>query len=360
MNLAWKLSRSIQALLAKELAFGWAIAQMAILQTLRSPSSLRVEDMASINTRRHHSPSIILTMKAVFFTLCLFSFSFASFAQEKLVEVNGHHYNVLLQGLEKRRPSSPVIIFESGMGVDLGNWKKIIDQVSSFAPTFAYDRAGIGKTNKIFKMPTTKFVAESLHDLLKTLKIAPPYLLVGHSLGGVYIRGFAGFYPEEISGLVFIDPADFMETKNDWNDIFRKMGVPEKKIDEMLYNRLYQPSQKVDSLNFGPWSERRVLNELRKTDFAEISSLPLPAVPLLFFVGGKFEVPVAQRSKDYDQEAFFHIKNSANMERWRKLIHSTGKPGALLYLTNAGHYIQSDDPRTIVDNIKILFERFQK
>lgn len=76
----------------------------------------------------------------------------------------------------------------------------------------------------------------------------------------------------------------------------------------MLYNRLYQPSQKVDSLNFGPWSERKGLNELRKIDFAEISSLSLPAVSLLFFVGGKFEIPVAQRSKEYDQEAFFHIK----------------------------------------------------
>ena len=220
-------------------------------------------------------------MKAIL-TLCLFSLSFASFGQEKMVEANGHNYNVLVQGLEKRKANSPVIIFENGMGVDLGNWKKIIGQVSTFAPVFAYDRAGIGKSDKIFKMPTVKFVAESLHDILKKLNITPPYILVGHSLGGLYIRGYAGFYPEEISGLVFIDPADFTETKNDWNDIFRKMGLPEKKIDEMLYDRLYQPNQKADSLNFGPWSERRVLNELRKTDFAEISSLPLPAVSLLF------------------------------------------------------------------------------
>lgn len=128
----------------------------------------------------------------------------------------------------------------------------------------------------------------------------------------------------------------------------------------MLFNRLYQQEQKIDSLNFGPWSERRVLNELRKTDFAEISNLLLPSVPILFFVGGKFDVPVSQRSKDYDQEAFFHIKNSSNMERWRKLIHSSGKPGALIYLTNAGHYIHFDDARSIVDNMKILLERLEK
>jgi len=297
---------------------------------------------------------------ALNFILYLFTLSSVTFGQEKLVNVNGSNYNVLVKGLENRKENDPVIIFENGMGVNLGNWKKILDEVLSFAPVFAYDRAGIGKSDKIFKMPTTKFVAESLHDILKTLKIAPPYILVGHSLGGVYVRSFAGFYPDEISGLVFIDPADFTETKNDWNNIFRTMGVPEKKIDEMLYNRLYQQQSRVDSSNYGPWSERQVLNNLRRTDFSEISDLPLPHVPIYFFVGGKFEVPLEQRSKDFDQEAFFHVKNSSNMERWRKLIYSSNKGGTLIYLTNAGHYIQWDTPESIISNIKILVEGLKK
>jgi len=100
------------------------------------------------------------------------------------------------------------------------------------------------------------------------------------------------------------------------------MGIPEKKIDEMLYTRLYQERPKVDSLHFGPWSERQILNDLRKTDFAEIAELPLPHVRIYFLVGGKFDVPLNQRSKDFDQEAFFHIKNNSNMERWKNLIYS--------------------------------------
>lgn len=295
----------------------------------------------------------------VLFTLFLFSISFTSSGQEKSVTVNGAKYNVFVKGFENRKENTPVIIFENGMGVDLGNWKKITDQVSSFAPVFAYDRAGIGKSDKVYKMPTAKLVAENLHDILKTLKIAPPYLLVGHSLGGVYVRSFAGFYPNEISGLVFIDPADFTETKNDWNAIFRTLGVPEKKIDEMMYNRLYGPRPQVDSLHFGPWSERMVLNDLRKTDFAEISSLPLPNVPIYFLVGGKFDVPPEQRSKEYDQEAFFHVKNTSNMERWKKLIYSSSKGGALIYLTNAGHYIHWDDPKSVSNTIQILVENRQ-
>jgi pimeloyl-ACP methyl ester carboxylesterase len=285
-----------------------------------------------------------------------FLVTFKSFAQERRVEVNGSQFNVLTKGFENRKAGDPVVVFENGMGVGLDNWNKIVNQISPFAPVFAYDRSGIGKSDKNYQMPTPKTVSENLHSILKVLKIAPPYLLVGHSLGGVYIRGFAGLYPTEVSGLLFIDPADFTESKNDWNDIFRKMGIPEKKIDEMLYVRLYAEKPKIDSVNFGPWSERQVLNELRKTDFAGISAMPLPNVPIYFLVGGKFEVPLEQRSKDFDQEKFFHIKNSSNMERWKKVIYSSGKGGALIYLTNAGHYIHWNDPKSVISTIRIMVE----
>ena len=290
-------------------------------------------------------------------SILLFIFiAFRAIGQEKLVEVNGIRYNFLLKGFEEKSDKVPTLIFESGMGVDLGNWDKIIDEISTFAPVFTYDRAGIGKSDIKFSMPTTSLVNKNLHDILEKLKIKPPYILVGHSLGGVYIRSFAGYYPNEVVGLVFIDPADFTETKQDWNQIFRQMGVPEKKIDEMLYERLYKPSP-VDSLHFGPWSERQTLTQWRKTDFAEIKTLPLPDVPILFFVGGKFEVPTQNRSKDFDQETFFHLKNNSNMDRWKKLIYSSSKGGSLIYLTNAGHYIHRDEPKSIIQNIKLLVEQ---
>ena len=268
-------------------------------------------------------------MKIFCFSILLV-LSVQSFGQNRLVSVNGSNYNVCCKGFENRKKDTPVVVFENGMGSDLGSWKRVVEKIAEFAPVLMYDRAGIGKSDKIYIMPTVKHVAENLHEILNKLKISPPYILVGHSLGGVYVRGFSGLYPAEIAGLVFIDPADFTETKEDWNDIFRAMNIPEKKIDEMLQSRLYQPSPKVDSLHFGPWSERQILTDLRRSDFAEISILPLPNVPIYFFVGGKFEVPIALRSKDYDQEAFFHIKNTSNMERWKKLIHQSSKGGALI------------------------------
>lgn len=281
--------------------------------------------------------------------------SFISFSQEKLVKANGHNFNVYLKGFDNRKPNTPAIIFENGMGVDLGNWDTVIEQISKFSPVLAYDRASVGKSEKVFQMPTVKVVAENLKAILLTLDIPPPYILVGHSMGGLYVRAYAGLFPKDVAGLVFIDPADFTETKKDWNAIFRTIGVPEKKIDEMLYARLYQKSE-IDSLHFGPWSEAQVLGELRRTDFAEISALSVPNVPVYFFVGGKFEVPVERRSKEFNQEEFFYVRTNINIERWKKFIYASTKGGSLIYLSKTGHFVHRDDPKAFIHHIKFMVE----
>lgn len=155
--------------------------------------------------------------------------------------------------------------------------------------------------------------------------------------------------------MVFIDPADFTETKENWNQIFRTIGVAEQRIDEMLYNRLYTPS-KVDSLHYGSWSESQVLGQLRRTDFSEVKNMPLPQVPIYFFMGGKFEVPADRRSTDYDHEAFFNERTRVNIDRWRSFIYSSGKGGSLVYLSNSVHFIHRDDARAVIGNIKLLLE----
>ncbi len=292
-------------------------------------------------------------MKRSVLSLAFLFIAFLSWSQERLVKVNAHNFNVSLKGFENRKKNAPVIIFESGLGFDLGNWNTIIDKVAKFSPVLAYDRAGVGKSDKIFEMPTLSQTARNLKSILAALNIPPPYVIVGHSMGGLYARGFAGIFPNEVSGLILIDPADFTESKDDWNSLFRILGVPEKKIEQMMYDRLYTKSE-ADSARFGPWSEVQVLNELRRTDFAEVSTLPLPDAPICFIVGGKFEVPVEQRSKDFDHARFFVLKSNRNMERWRKVIDSSPKGGSLIYLSDSGHTVHRDDPSAVINIIESL------
>ena len=277
------------------------------------------------------------------------------FAQEKLVKVGEHQVNVLVKNLESRKPGQPVLVFENGMGVDLGSWRAVIDELSKTAPVLAYDRQGAGNSEKVFELPTPKRIAGQLHTLLNQLHIAPPYVLIGHSMGGVYVRAFAGYYPSEVAAIVFVDPADFTETKEDWNQIFRTIGVPEDKLGQVSPQR-YNVTSKPDSARYGPWSELHVLAQLRSTDFAEINSLPIPQVPILFFIGGKFEVPVAQQSKVYDHKKFFEVRTNVNIDRWKKFIYSSSKGGSLIYLSNSGHFVQNDDARLVAGNIKLLLE----
>jgi pimeloyl-ACP methyl ester carboxylesterase len=290
-----------------------------------------------------------------FFLLLSLNFT-GLFAQERDIKVNGRSYHVYTKGFEKRNPKAPAIIFENGLGVGLGHWDTVIDDIAKFAPVLSYNRAGVEQSEKVYEMPTPKFVADNLKALLNTLKIAPPYILIGHSMGGIYVRAYAGLYPNEVAGLVFIDPADFTETKEGWKLLLSSLDIPAKRIDEMIYERLYKPIGAIDSARFGPWSEQQVLTGLRRTDFAELNNLPLPNVPLLFFIGGKFEVPVEQWSKEFDHPKFYRERTNLNIERWRDFIYSSGKGGSLVYLSNSKHFVHRDDAAAVVGNIKLLLD----
>lgn len=145
----------------------------------------------------------------------------------KYVDVNGHRVRVLISG-----QGNPTVIFEAGGGGADGGpvevWERVQPAVSKFTRTFSYDRAGIGLSAPGPAPRDARQIAGELHVALANAGVAPPYILVGHSLGGPYIRVFAGMYPREISGLVLIDPTqeEFIE----WNQARETNHV--EKVDQ--------------------------------------------------------------------------------------------------------------------------------
>lgn len=119
---------------------------------------------------------------------------------------------------------SPTVVFESGAGRTVSDWNTVRSHLDSQISIFAYSRAGQGESDPprpedvIFddggiQVATAESRTEDLAQLLRANGQQPPYVLVGHSLGGIYIRLFAAKYPESVAGLIFVDSTHPDQTK---------------------------------------------------------------------------------------------------------------------------------------------------
>src|SRR5688572_12888529 len=97
------------------------------------------------------------------------------------------------------------IVLVNGSGGPIEGWLKVFDPVTAFGTVFAYNRAGIGKSSKPVAPQIGSRMVASLRAVLLEAGLAPPYVLVGHSLGGMIVNLFARLHPSEVSGAVLIE-----------------------------------------------------------------------------------------------------------------------------------------------------------
>jgi len=109
--------------------------------------------------------------------------------------------------LQVRAPDSggPTVVLEAGMGSFSPNWYWVQEELAPTIRSVAYDRAGLGWSRRSRRQRDAQTIAIELRDALRTAGIAPPYVLAGHSFGGLPVRAFADLYPELTAGLVLVD-----------------------------------------------------------------------------------------------------------------------------------------------------------
>jgi len=112
------------------------------------------------------------------------------------------------------RNGDATVVFENGLSGKLNWWAKVLPEISKNATTFAYNRPGYGRSDSVSTPRDGLHIVEELRTLLKSNGLKPPYVLVGHSFGGLLMQLFARKYPEEVSALVLIDSTHPMQFKD--------------------------------------------------------------------------------------------------------------------------------------------------
>jgi len=133
------------------------------------------------------------------------------------IAVGDHHLRVLVQG-----QGSPAVIFEAFGPAYLEHMGRVQPEISRLTTTVNYEHAGHWFSEPGPKPRHANQIVHELHTVLEKTGVKPPYILVGFSFGGPYIRVFAGQYPEEVAGMVFIDPSqeNFMRWINEeWKEV---------------------------------------------------------------------------------------------------------------------------------------------
>jgi pimeloyl-ACP methyl ester carboxylesterase len=105
------------------------------------------------------------------------------------------------------------VVFEAGNGADWTSWDEVASEIAEQTRVFAYSRPGLGVSDPTTTPRNAQTIVEELRALLAYEGYAPPYVLVGHSMGGTYMELFAKAHPDEVAGLVLVDSRhrDFFE-----------------------------------------------------------------------------------------------------------------------------------------------------
>ena len=144
-----------------------------------------------------------LRIRALWFGLALLVWlvlAVPASAQMVIYPKTGQRFALLGRG-------EPTVIVLNGLASSIGEWMPVVRRVSAQTRVFVYERRGNGRSPVIASARGSRVIAEELLEMLDDLSISGPYVLVGHSLGAVYAQTFARLYPDQVAGLLLVDPS---------------------------------------------------------------------------------------------------------------------------------------------------------
>jgi pimeloyl-ACP methyl ester carboxylesterase len=264
----------------------------------------------------------------------------------RMIDLDGRAVRVQAIGLQDRRPGTPVIVFEAGASNSLEVWRGILPQIASMAPVVAYDRAGLGRSEWDDTSPTPRHVTERLRRVLRQIGADPPYLLVGFSWGGMLARYFAGYYPSDVVGLVFVDPSPMVtEPLADNLTPFEAIGAGRAGFDAYWSSFTALLADAPQAVR----AENQVLRGLLEMNVADRDLHQIPGVPMVVIVAAKyFAVPL---KVPFDLQAHFQADLRYRLRVLNEWVLASPH-GTLVVANNTTHTVPREDPGLIVSAVQ--------
>lgn len=227
------------------------------------------------------------------------------------------------------------VIFEAGMGSDLSHWRYVATAISKNARVIRYSRAGLGKSEAAPTTPSLLGSSEALSELIHQAQLQPPFILVGHSYGSHIVRTFAAQHPEDIAGLVLVEPAN------------EQFMIRLKQIDKLQTEKFLDIYKKMVSEKLQ--AENDVLMAIDEQGYLPDYG-PLPNVPAAILTSMVQEHPQ------------FIIHSVKGKKVWRELhsnLFNQFNNAQHIVTMNSGHNIALQEPELVIDAINSVIHKAQ-
>ena len=311
----------------ERLAVRWSTPHCESARSFR-PAMSRHSCFPIGSTIHHHADHMhrALCFIALISTFTLTAELRAQRVDTTFVEVHGHRIALYVSG------SGPTVVMEAGGGSWSRDWVAVAPELSKEMRVVTYDRPGYGLSAPCPLSRTAERISDELHTALGEARIAGPFVLVGWSLGGAFVRVYADRYPKNLRGLVFVDPAV--------ESFYRSVAaeLPDDWSRETLghFSTVYgDTTQRANQQELAAYE-----SSMLQTSQADARSRT-PAVLL-----------IAGRDEDLATDGISRVW-VRELRRWASSrSHVTAR-----VVPNSGHHIPRQHPSAVIDAVRDMVKR---
>ncbi|MGO1868613.1 MAG: alpha/beta fold hydrolase [Sphingobacterium sp.] len=283
----------------------------------------------------------------------------AAFNGKTFIELNGKPLHYVKEGA-----GNCTVVFQSGMGSSHGIWQEIQDSISKYAVTISYDRNGLMLSEDTGIPVTNEHISRELQILLEKTKCPKPYILVGHSMAGIYLRPFIKQNEKDIQGIILAESANPKLAQEASQELLKALRIPPDWLIKFvvgtgIYRAVFSfiPMSKEipfshplhrQERDFFYRSYHKVLEELKNENqnFKDAERHSFGNIPLVVIMGTS-EVRYAGIKKPGIRDEFRLLINEGQQDLLKLSANSH-----LVKAENSGHVLQINDNALLILEIK--------